>query len=112
MTNILVSLVDGQPVLIEVDETRVTRSIAGDVIAPVGKVADALDSAKDTILRVAKKMVTAVRETDQAITPDEFELTFSLKFTTEGQAVIAKVGGEASFSVKMTYRHKTDSGAH
>ena len=105
MTTTISSLVDGQPVLIEVDEARVTRSIGGDLVAPVGKVTDALDSAKDTILRVAQKMVTAIHNADQAITPDEFELTFSIKFTAEGQAVIAKVGGEASLAVKMVYKH-------
>ena len=49
-----------------------TRGIGSDLVAPVGKVTDALDSAKDTILRVAQKMVTAVHNVDQAITPDDY----------------------------------------
>ena len=46
MTTTISSLVDGQPVLIEVDEARVTCSIGGDLVAPVGKVTDTLDSGK------------------------------------------------------------------
>ncbi len=108
MAGTIISYVDGQPVYIEVstesETSRVTRG--GDPVKAIGKVEDALDTAKDTILNVARKMITAVRTADQSITPDDFELTFSIKFTAEGQAVIAKATGEASLQVKMIYKHK------
>ncbi len=108
MPDNLTALVDGQPVLIEItEEARVTRGFSTETRgAPAEKVVDALDSAKNAVINVAKKMVTAIRTADQSITPDEFELEFNLKFSAEGQAIIAKIGGEASLRVKLTYRHK------
>ncbi len=107
MPDTLTALVDGQPVLIEIAESRTTRGFGTEARgAPAEKVVDALDSAKNAVLNVAKKMVTAIRTADQAITPDEFELEFNLKFSAEGQAIIAKIGGEASLRVRLIYRHK------
>ncbi|GEM_PF-553698 len=121
MTDILTSYVDGQPVLIEIESAyNPTRSLEGSGAArgfdasgtttkALGSMTDALDSAKATILNVAHKMVTAIRADEPNLAPDEFELQFNLKFNAEGKAIIAKISGEASLSVKMTYRRKIDS---
>ena len=105
MANTIVSTVDGSPVLIEIDELPVTRDFSADLAKSANKVTDALDNAQTTILNIARKMVGAV-QSDAALTPDEFELTFNLKFTAEGQAFIAKLGSEASLGIKMTFKPK------
>lgn len=114
MTDTLVSYVDGQPVFIEVESGRTTRGLDSPGSATtkaLGGVTDALDSAKATILNVTHKMVSAIRNDEPNLAPDEFELQFNLKFTAEGQAIITKLGGEASLQIKMTYRRKIDHSA-
>ena len=111
MTDTLISYVNGQPVLIEIESAHgTTRSLGASDAATkaLGSMTDALDNAKATILNVAHKMVTAIRTDEPNLAPDEFELQFNLKFNAEGQAIIAKISGEASLSVKMTYRRKID----
>lgn len=116
MAEIVTAYVDGQAVLIEVSAEPTTSStrtygsekVGSSIEKATDTVVDALDSTQDTILSIARKLVGAIKAADEAVTPHEFELEFSIKINAEGKAIIAKVGGEASLRVKMTYYHKKD----
>jgi len=66
---------------------------------------DAFERARTTVTSVAKSMVEAVRELDRKVTPDEFTLEFAIKFTAEGNALVAKAAAEANLKITMKYVH-------
>ena len=66
---------------------------------------NALVRAQQTITSMAESMIGAIKKLDKAVTPDQFVMSFSIKFTAEGQAVIAKASAESSLQITMTYNH-------
>jgi hypothetical protein len=100
----------GQTVLVEVDESE-TRTAPGvakaglrDGTSAIASATESFDTAVKTI--VAENVDSFTRAIDAlARTPDEVELTFALKATGEiGNFAIAKVGAEANFTIKMTWK--------
>ena len=64
-----------------------------------------LERAQQTITSMAESMMGAIKKLDKAVTPDQFVMSFSIKFNAEGQAVIAKASAESSLQITMTYNH-------
>lgn len=57
----------------------------------------------------AARVVESMRQMNEAIKPDEFELQFAIKLDTEVGAIIAKTSTEAQLQVKMTWKRKGEA---
>lgn len=65
-------------------------------------VADAFERAQSAIVAVAASTVEVIGEMgQQAVRPDEVEVTFGLKFSEYGDVVVAGASGEASLEVTL-----------
>lgn len=68
-------------------------------------VSEAFDRAQEAIVAVATSTVATIAELGQrAVRPDEVQVKFGLKFTAQGNVVVAGASGEATLEVSMTYR--------
>lgn len=68
-------------------------------------VAEAFGGAQDAIVAVAESTVSTVDQLGRrAVRPDEVEVTFGLKFSAQGNVIVAGAAGEATLEVKLTYR--------
>jgi NTP-dependent ternary system trypsin peptidase co-occuring protein len=64
-----------------------------------------VDQLQTTIEAVAESTVRTISHLAERTThPDEMEVKFGLKFTAQGNVVVAGAAGEASLEVTMTYR--------
>lgn len=69
-----------------------------------GRVVDAFDHARDAIVEIATATGEAVgRMTHAATRPEQVEVEFGLKFSTQGTVVVAGASGEASLVVRLRY---------
>lgn len=100
------AVINGQTIYFEFDIDSDYNIEDVSIKNNLSKAADAFESALDTIEIVAKETIKKIKKFDQDIAPDEFEFQFGIKLNGEYGAVLAKVGGEAQLSIKMTYRHK------
>ena len=64
----------------------------------------ALDSALNNIHKMAQWVTTSIK--DLAERPSEVEVGFGLTLSSEGNAFIAKVGGQASINVKLKWQRE------
>ena len=60
------------------------------------------EDALDVVNYSARAFAQKIRSMPE--TPDEMELTFGLKATGEGTLVVAKVGVEANFNIKLVWK--------
>jgi hypothetical protein len=68
-------------------------------------VTDAFDRAREAIVAVAESTVSTIGELGQrAVRPEELEVRFGLKFSAQGNVIVAGAAGEASLKVTLTYR--------
>ncbi len=97
-----VPLADGSSFTVEVEEPRggaVTRSgRQADTIARAGQT---FEQALDRVAPAFNVLVAKLR--DAAERPDEVEIEFGLKLSTEMGAIIARTGGEANFRVSVRW---------
>jgi hypothetical protein len=103
MSQVVPLKVHGQEIFVEVEQrygSEETTSL-GEVIS---QTRNAFEQARDTVTTIAANMIGAVREMDKALAPDEFNLEFAIKFTAEGNAVLAKAGAETNLQVTMVYK--------
>lgn len=92
--------VAGVPVLVEAVTVAGTEptSRAGRVAA------DAFDHAREAIVAVATTAAGVVGDLARgAVTPQQVEVEFGVKFTLKGNVIVAKGGGEATLLVRLTY---------
>jgi glutamate mutase epsilon subunit len=109
---------DGESVLVEVDDDEIVPppgiEKAGLVSKRVGDtVATAAATFEEAIARAVRRNVEALDAAVLALpnAPTELELTFALKATGEvGNLAIAKVGGEANFTVRLAWKLDSASG--
>src|SRR5687768_3806032 len=100
---------DGQRVLVEVDAEEVAPAPgvekAGLIASRMGDaVGTAAATFEEAIANAVRRNVEALNAAVLALAhpPTELELTFALKATGEvGNLAIAKVGGEANFTVRL-----------
>lgn len=70
---------------------------------------EAFTRAQRAIVEVARSTVEAIREAaDRAARPDTVEVTFGLKFSAQGNVILAGVAGEATLGVKLVYQAKDE----
>ena len=56
-------------------------------------------------MAVASSTVDVIGQlSEQAVRPDQVEVTFGLKFSAQGNVVLAGASGEATLEVKLSYR--------
>jgi hypothetical protein len=70
------------------------------------KSAEAIDKAMGTIRGMAAKVMASVNQIKVAERPTSVEVTFGIKLTAAGDALVAKVGAEASVTVTLTWEHQ------
>jgi hypothetical protein len=71
--------------------------------------AKAVENAMGTIQGMSSKVVTSVKKVKAAERPTKVEVSFGIKLTAEGDALVAKIGGEASVTVTLTWEHKAEA---
>lgn len=103
MAEIVPVTIQDQTIYIEMEATYGSEETSPSALQ---QLTSAFDRARETAITVTSGMVSAIREMDQALTPDEFELQFGIKFKVDGTVVVASVGTESTLNIKMVYRHK------
>ncbi|HEY7419900.1 MAG TPA: CU044_2847 family protein [Ktedonobacteraceae bacterium] len=100
--------INGDTIYVEVQPARRTGSqpTSGRIERVLIETHESFAQAQRTVKHIAAGMVTAIREIDHRLAPEEFEIDIALKFTAEGNVVLTKLGGEAQISIHMTYKHK------
>jgi hypothetical protein len=106
-------LVDGQEITIaiEVDKLpgpegpyRDLRDGSKSLSAVRDLFGDAMSLAQNSAARVTASM----RQMNDAVKPDQFELQLAIKLDTEVGAIIAKSSAGAQLQVKMTWKRKEE----
>ena len=106
MTGRLIPLhVDGVELLAEVVPVAGSEPTSTKMDKAQEAVADAFDRAQAAIIAVAKSTVGTVRQLgQQAARPDEMQVKFGLKFSAQGNVIVAGAAAEASLEVTLLYR--------
>lgn len=104
-------LVAGGSVIVEVDEPGgaeggiVRAARPGEAVVRAGQT---LEAAVEKIKPIATAFITRLREGVQA--PDEIEVEFGIKLSTEAGVVITSSGMEANFKVTLTWTRQAGEG--
>lgn len=90
------------PVLVEMTpRTSIQQVAVVDTQAAADLSAAALQHAMSTIRQIAERVVATLDQTENR--PTGIEVSFGLKLTSEGQALVAKASEESTISVKLTW---------
>ncbi|OLP19850.1 hypothetical protein BST81_03355 [Leptolyngbya sp. 'hensonii'] len=97
---------EGQTVLIEVED------VESDEITPVSKspgqlaarARQTLSEALDSIAPMIRTLKTRLNA--MADPADEVEVKFSIKLSGEVDAIVTKVGGEATYEITLKWKHQ------
>ena len=68
----------------------------------VAKSKDALKSGMNRIYQMSAHTLEVIKAMDKR--PDQVEVSFGLKFSGEGLAVVAKTSGEAALNIKLVWK--------
>jgi hypothetical protein len=104
---------DGGTIMVEVEEEKepVETAIvnAGITDKAVERVVQARDTFEGAMMDAVRRNAQAFIETMDELSksPDEAELIFGLKATAEGDAAVVKIGAEATYGVKLTWKRET-----
>jgi hypothetical protein len=72
-------------------------------------VTEGFDRAQSAIVAVAESTATTIGQlAKRSVRPDEVEVTFGLKFSAQGNVIVAGAAGEATLEVTLTYRRAPD----
>jgi hypothetical protein len=96
---------DGGSVLLEVDEATarpVTRG-GGRAESAVIQAGVSLEHVLGQLGPTLQSMVEQVREAAQQ--PDEVQIEFAVKVSTDANVIIARAGGEANFRIALKWCH-------
>jgi hypothetical protein len=97
--------VDGVELLVETAPVAGSEPTAAVLDRAQEAVTDAFDRAKNAIVAIAESTVSTISQLGQrAARPDEMEVRFGLKFSAQGNVIVAGAAGEATLEVKLTYR--------
>ena len=97
---------DDEVILVDLQPVAGIRSVSIDPKDVIGKSKEAIDHAMKSMQGMAKKTVRAIKKIPVSERPHTVEVSFGLKLTAEGNAVVAKAGVEAAINVKMTWERK------
>lgn len=91
-------------ILVEFAPAAGVRSVSLSPQDLAGKSQEAIDEALKSMRRMAKKSVKAIRQIPVTERPSTISISFGLKLTAEGGALVAKAGVEAAINVTMTWQ--------
>jgi hypothetical protein len=105
--------VAGVELLVETTPVAGTEPTSGRLDKAQEAVADAFERAQTAIVAVAESTVRTIgRLGERAARPDEMQVTFGLKFSAQGNVIVAGAAGEATLEVALTYRRaEAETGA-
>ena len=95
---------DDEVILVEFAPAAGVRGVSLSPANIAEKSREAIDDALKTMRKMAKKTVKAIREIPVTERPNSIAVSFGLKLSAEGGAVVAKAGVEAAINVTMTWQ--------
>lgn len=95
---------DEDVILVEFAPEPGVRSASLRPVDIAEKSNEAIDHALQTMRSMAKKSMKAIREIPVTERPSTISISFGLKLSAEGGAVVAKAGVEAAINVTMTWQ--------
>ena len=98
---------EGGSILIEVDDPRggaMTRG--GGPAEVVVKASETLEHVLGQLSPVLRGIVSRLRESAES--PDEVQVEFAIKLSTDANLIIAHTGGEANFRIALTWSRGPD----
>ena len=95
-------------ILVDLQPVAGIRSVSIDPKDIALKSQEAIDHAMKSMQGMAKKTVRAIKKIPISERPHTVEVSFGLKLTAEGGALVAKAGVEAGINVTMTWNRKED----
>ena len=105
----VVMRVGGMDLLVETTPVAGTEQTSGKLDRAQEAVADAFDRAQSAIVAVAESTVRTIGQLGKrSVRPDEMQVTFGLKFSAQGNVIVAGAAGEATLEVALTYRRAAD----
>ncbi len=103
MTHLVeLELEDGGSILVEADEPSrgpMTRGGRGDEV--VTRAGESLEQVLGRLGPALRGIVTQLRET--ADWPDQVDVEFAVKLSTDASVIIARTGGEANFRIALRW---------
>lgn len=93
-------------ILVDLQPAPGVRQVSLDAKDLAEKSKMALDNAMKSVRGMAKKAVKTLKDIPISERPTSMSVSFGLKLTAEGNAVVAKAGAETSFTVTMSWEHK------
>jgi len=91
--------------LVETMPVTGTEPTSGRLDKAQEAVADAFERAQAAIVAVAESTVATIgRLGERAARPDEMQVKFGLKFSAQGNVIVAGAAGEATLEVALIYR--------
>jgi hypothetical protein len=101
--------VGGIDLLIETMPMAGTEQTSGKLDRAQEAVGDAFDRAQSAIVAVAESTVATIGQLGKrSVHPDEMQVKFGLKFSAQGNVIVAGAAGEATLEVALTYRRAPD----
>jgi hypothetical protein len=100
---------EGAPIRVQLAPVAGARQVALSPADLLQKSGQALDSAMDTIHHMARRTKAALDALPEQ--PSEVEISFGLTLNAAGDAVIAKIGGETTMEVTLTWEQKDEKDA-
>ena len=100
---------DDEVILVDLQPVAGIRSVSAIDPKDIAlKSQEAIDHAMKSMQGMAKKTVRAIKKIPISERPHTVEVSFGLKLTAEGNALVAKAGVEAAINVTMTWNRKED----
>jgi hypothetical protein len=104
--------VGGVDLLVEVSPVAGSEPTSAKLDRAGQAVTEAFDRAQDAIVAVASSTVTTIgRLGERSLRPDQVQVKFGLKFSAQGNVIVAGVSGEATLEVSLTYRADAGGGS-
>lgn len=94
---------DDEVILVDLQPVAGIRAVSADPRDMLEKSQEAIDHAMQSMRGMAKKTVRAIKKIPLSERPHTVEVSFGLKLTAEGNAVVVKGGMEAAINVKMSW---------
>ena len=102
----VVMRVGGMDLLVETAPVAGTEQTSGKLDKAREAVSEAFERAQSAIVAVAESTVATIGQLgERSVHPDEMQVRFGLKFSAQGNVIVAGAAGEATLEVALTYRH-------
>lgn len=101
--------VGGVEVLVEASPVAGSESTSARLDRAQDAVVEAWDRAQSAIVEVAASTVNTLGQLGRrSVRPDEVTVKFGLKFSAQGNVIVAGAAGEATLEVTLTYLANSD----